>query len=81
MKVTILSCSLDPNSKSRILAEAARLWLRQHDREVTLLDLRDFPLPDFDNAIVLQHPNYTTIRNAILEADSVVIASPVYNWD
>jgi FMN reductase len=80
MKVTILSCSLDPSSKSRILAEASRAWLVEKGHNVSLLDLRELPLPDFDNATVFRHPNYTVLRNTVLEADSVIIASPVYNW-
>ena len=80
MKVTVLSCSLNPQSKSRILADACKTWIQAKGREISLLDIRDYPLPDFDNDTIFQSAHYSTIKNAIQNADSIIIASPVYNW-
>jgi FMN reductase len=80
MKVTVLSCSLDPRSKSRILADACKIWIQTKGWEILFLDMRDYPLPDFDNDTIFQNANYSTIKHAIQSADSIIIASSVYNW-
>lgn len=80
MKIVILSCSLDPRSRSRVLAEACQTWIRIKGWEVSLLDMRDYPLPDFDNDTIFGDANYLALKNAIQAADSIIIASSVYNW-
>lgn len=48
--------------------------------DVTLLDLKDLPLPHFDNDQIFFDMNFKIIYDAINAADGVVIAAPVYNW-
>lgn len=37
-------------------------------------------MPDFDNDTVFRNENYITIKDAIRDADAIVIASSIYNW-
>ena len=80
MKFTVLSTSLSPHSRSRALAHLAAERLQAAGHHVTLLDLRDTPLPAFDDDQTYAHPNVQLYRRAIEEADSVLLALPVYNW-
>lgn len=77
---TILSCSLDPNSRSRLLAQEAQNWLTAANHSVTFVDLRDFPLPRFDNDTAYQSEHLAYLNQTIREADGVFLAVPVYNW-
>lgn len=81
MNFTVLSTSLSPHSRSRRLAQLAAERLRQQGHQVTLLDLRDTPLPAFDDDATYAHPNLQIYCQAIERADGVILALPVYNWD
>ncbi|WP_199776988.1 NADPH-dependent FMN reductase [Deinococcus sp. NW-56] len=80
MKFAVLSTSLDPLSRSRWLAGLTAEQLRTGGHEVTLLDLRESPLPPFDNAECYAHPHAEVYHHAIREADGIFLAVPVYNW-
>ena len=80
LRFTVISCSLDPQSRSRILAHHSRDLLTAAGHQVTLIDLRDTPLPHFDNDTVFSDPNFQVFHRAIASADGVVLAAPVYNW-
>jgi len=77
---TVLSTSLSPHSRSRMLARLAAERLTAQGHQVTLLDLRETPLPAFDDDATYPHPNVQLYRRAIEEADGVLLALPVYNW-
>lgn len=81
MNITILSCSLDPDSRSRRLAQVSASIVKNAGHVAKLLDLHDLGgLPSFDNELAFNDPRYLTLHSAISPADGVVIASPVYNW-
>ncbi|UAJ12984.1 NADPH-dependent FMN reductase [Glacieibacterium megasporae] len=81
MKITVISCSLDPNSRSRRLAMASASMINQSGHDASLVDLRDLNgLPPFDNDLAFDDPRYELLHSAIQLADGIVIASPVYNW-
>jgi NAD(P)H-dependent FMN reductase len=80
MNILILSCSLNPSSRSRILANEAARLLREKDAQVRLIDLRDHPLPmcdgeDCDPSAI------GPLRDAIASADAILMAVPIYNYD
>ena len=79
--ILVLSASLNPGSRSRILANAARQRLESQDRTVTWFDLAETPLPFCDGAAAYAAPNVVTLGKHIEQADAVFIASPVYNFD
>ena len=81
MHITVLSCSLDPHSRSRRLAAASLSMIRLAGHDATLVDLHALGgLPPFDNDQAFDDPRYALLHSSILSADGVVIASPVYNW-
>ncbi|WP_026332241.1 NADPH-dependent FMN reductase [Deinococcus apachensis] len=80
MKFAVLSTSLDPVSRSRWMAGLTAAQLGADGYDVTLLDLRDTPLPPFDNDTCYAHPNAELYHRVIGEADGVFLAVPVYNW-
>ena len=80
MTITIISCSLNPDSRSRVLANAAAEILRKHEATVQLLDLREHPLAMCDgescDALAV-----APLREAIQSADAILLAVPIYNYD
>lgn len=80
LKITVLSCSLDPGSRSRILAREAERLLQAQGHVPQFIDLRDFSLPEFDNSDCYRHPAYFRLHEAIRDADGVLLAVPIYNW-
>lgn len=62
------------------MAELTATQLRAAGHTVTFLDLRETPLPPFDNDTCYAHPNAGLYHAAIREADGVFLAVPVYNW-
>ena len=81
MNLLILCTSLNPSSKSRLLAEAASAALTTEGVEHTTLDLRDLPLPLCDGGAAYGHPNTAKAGEIIKAADGIIIASPIYNFD
>lgn len=82
MNYLIFSCSLNPNSKSNILAKASFELLKKMNHSVELIDLRDFELP-FCNGTETpkNHPNVKMLQEKISSADGILISLPVYNFD
>ena len=77
----VISCSLREPSHSRLLARELVARLRDLNREVTEIDLRDVDLPFCDDGDCYRHPNVLEIRAAIEEAASVAVATPIYNFE
>ncbi|SMB92763.1 FMN reductase [Deinococcus hopiensis KR-140] len=80
VKFTVLSTSLDPESRSRWMAGLATSQLQAAGHTVTALDLRDTLLPPFDNDTCYAHPNAGLYHRAVAGADGIFLAVPVYNW-
>lgn len=79
--ILIVSSSLSSDSNSRILAQEAERVLQQDGHEVALLDLRDHPLPLCDGGAAYGHPNVARVAAQLRAADSILIATPIYNYD
>ena len=77
----VVSASLNPDSRSRILAAAAAARLRDRGREVVTLDLREAPLPLCDGGPAYGDPDAVRAGGLVREARSVLLAAPVYNYD
>ncbi|ACB75410.1 NADPH-dependent FMN reductase [Opitutus terrae] len=77
----ILSSSLSAQSNSRILACDAARVLEQDGAPVTLLDLRDYPLPLCDAGPAYDHANVTALSDLLHDATAIIVASPIYNFD
>ncbi len=80
MKLLIVSSSLDPQSKSERLAELCLHELHRHQIDATLVSLKQHSLPTFDNDTIYHSDAYRFLHASVLEADGLILASPVYNW-
>jgi len=81
MKHLIISCSLNPASKSRIMAEAALRLLEEKSAEVELLDLAEMEIPFCDGSAAYEHPVAQELGAKVKDADGILLAVPVYNYD
>ena len=80
-KITVISCSLHPQSRSFVLARNMVTNLQALGVEAPLYDLRDYQLPFCDDGPAYDHPDSQTIISAIAAAQTVILALPVYNFD
>lgn len=80
LSFAILSCSLDPESRSFLLASESQRYLSAAGHHVTLIDLRDCPLPAFDDHRVYEDKGLLALKEIIRAASGVLLAVPVYNW-
>jgi FMN reductase len=81
MAYLILSCSLNPQSRSRVLASDAAARIEDAGGEIELIDLREYPLPLCDGGMTTLDANAQTLARKIAESDGVIIACPVYNFN
>ncbi|MHC4996962.1 MAG: NADPH-dependent FMN reductase [Planctomycetota bacterium] len=79
MKTLILGCSLNPKSKSQLLAARLNKTLEARGAENTFFDLRtqDVPLCDGANQGAVD----PALDGAIRESDAVCFCVPIYNFD
>ena len=79
--VVILSCSLNPSSRSHKLALAAQAFLRAREVSVELVVLAEHDLPLCDGTGSFDHPSVKTLTGIIDAAGAILVSSPVYNYD
>jgi len=77
----IISTSLNPNSRSRILANAANAAMKSDGHECELMDLAELKLPLCDAGSCFADPNAQKLSSAISSASSILVAAPIYNYD
>lgn len=77
MKYLIISCSLNPQSKSRILAK----HVHQQIKDSEFIDLQEYPLPLCDGNAAYGDKNTQFLAQKIAEADGIILAVPIYNFD
>lgn len=81
VEILVISTSLNPASRSRLLARAAEESLRGKGVPVSRIDLRESPLPLCDGDAAYDDPAVAEMEAAIGRAAGVLIAAPVYNFD
>lgn len=81
MKLLILSTSLNPRSKSHHLAIRASEFATAAGAETILVELGALDLPLCGTPGSFDHPEALALTDRIQEADGVIIATPVYNYD
>ena len=77
----VLSCSLNPTSKSHRLAEAAVAAVPGKGGTAELVDLRQWELPMCDGRESFGHPSVQPLTDKIEQASAILLSSPVYNYD
>lgn len=80
MKYLVIACSLNPESKSRIMAATALKSLESKNAEVELIDLAELKLPLCDGATVYGDPVVQELAAKVEAADGILIATPIYNY-
>ncbi|MBV7331365.1 NAD(P)H-dependent oxidoreductase [Chloroflexi bacterium TSY] len=81
MKVLVISCSLHPLSRSNVLAHQVVEDLKELEIAPHYLDLREIDLDFADAVTAHKTPEAEKVIGAIREADVVLLAMPVYNFD
>lgn len=74
----IISCSLNKNSKSKIMAKYAR---ELYGDEVKFIDLQDYDLPFCDGDTCYENDSVKELKQLVEESKSAIIASPIYMYD
>ena len=80
-RLLILSCSLNPASRSHQLAVAAGEIAAARKLPHELVDLREWNLPICDGKECYNHTSVDPMTKKIAMAKAILIASPVYNYD
>lgn len=69
------------STNKKLIAEAARL-AKQEGASVTLVDLKDYPIPFYDADLEAKDgmpPKAKHLRQLMIQSDVIMIASPEYN--
>ncbi len=82
MKILVVSCSTNPESKSRSLAQLAAQFVAETPGcEAELVDLVDYPLPFCDGGAAYGDAKAQELSVKVAEAKGYVLISPIYNFD
>ncbi|MEM1058114.1 MAG: NAD(P)H-dependent oxidoreductase [Verrucomicrobiota bacterium] len=82
MKILVLSCSGNADSRSRRLAHEAMKQLEAiSEVEAELVDLQALPLPFCDAGAAYGHENVAALSEKAAAAHGFLIAAPIYNFD
>jgi FMN reductase len=81
MKYLVISCSHNPESRSRILAHMALKHLQTARLTAELVDLATLNLPICDGSSCYALPAVKRIGGQIAAARGIIIAAPIYNYD
>lgn len=81
MNPLVISCSLNPDSRSARLARHAHALFQRHAGSAALVDLRQTPLPICDGGEAYRHENVAPLAELISSARPILLAVPVYNYD
>ena len=80
LNLPVISCSLDPASASRRLADRSAELIIDRGHRSAVVDLARTALPPFDNDRVFGSDAFDALHSTIDEADGIVLAFPIYNW-
>ncbi len=81
MNPLVISCSLNPESRSARLAEYAHAAFARTSEDAGLIDLRETVLPLCDGGASYKHENVGPTATAISDAGPILLAVPIYNYD
>lgn len=80
MKITILSSSLNPKSKSLVLSSYAQKVIKDYNLDCTLMDLRRFQLPFCGEDGAYTHKDVIAIKKELASSQAIIVSGPVYNY-
>lgn len=76
----IISCSLNKNSKSRVLAHFIENEAIARSIRARLIDLQSTPLPFCDGDLAYENPSVIELQKSVQESKALLIATPIYNY-
>jgi len=76
----VISSSLNPTSRSRILAVRAKKLLDEQQVPAEFIDLRGMALPACDGDTCYGHPAVQELGVRIAKAEGIILATPIYNY-
>lgn len=79
--LTIVSASLNEDSKSRQLARLLHAHAIASGVPASFIDLRDIPLPLAGSAAHWEAPAAQALKETLATASHIVLAVPIYNYD
>ena len=80
MRYLVISSSLAPSSRSRILARRAYAILQAGGHPSQWLDATDLQLPLCDGDSAWGHESAQQLKKAVTDADAIIMAMGVYNY-
>ncbi|MGF1449225.1 MAG: NADPH-dependent FMN reductase [Opitutales bacterium] len=80
-KLLIVSCSLNPQSRSAVLCQALHVVAESLGAQVDFVDLRTLDLPQCDGKAAYGAEAVGPMAQRIREADAIVLGVPIYNYD
>jgi len=76
----VISSSLNPKSRSRLLARSAYKALEQMEATVKWIDLADYSIPFCDGSSAHENSQVKKLRKKIHDAEGILLAVPIYNY-
>ena len=80
MEYLVISSSLNPESRRRLLARMAFKFLQEAGVSAQWLDLTDYSLPLCDGDSAYENEQVKEVTNYIERADGIILAVPIYNF-
>ena len=77
----VISSSLNPKSRSRLLALIALKILKDINATADWLDLVDYSIPFCDGDSSHKNPEVKNLRENIKNSKAIIFAVPIYNYD
>ena len=81
MTFLVISSSLNPKSRSRLLAQVAFKSLEQLKASVEWLDLAEHSIPLCDGDLAYKNSEVKKLGDKIQAARGILLAVPIYNYD
>ena len=81
MKIAIISTSLNPQSKSRILAQSVQKNLLNQKIELLFVDLQEWDLPFCDGGSAYSHSKVIELQEKLQNVNGFIFAVPIYNFE
>ena len=81
MTFLVISSSLNPKSRSKLLAQVAFKSLEQLKAPVEWLDLAEHSIPFCDGDLAYENPEVKKLEDKIQTARGILLAVPIYNYD
>ena len=81
MSYLIVACSLNPESRSLVLARQAEEALSSAGATVDFINLKTTPLPFCDGDSVYARPEVQSVAEQVHKAEGILLSVPIYNYD